>query len=160
MKEKMIMRKAIMDNIRKYTSFLNPALVKQQKLTSKNYAALVESHQLKNVIFIMAENTENVETLRMLAKMFDELEFEQQRLWGFPLDQNYHYFWDFPACTCPKIDNLDSLGTSYHVHSGVCPIHGETVMERVKARLEQSSKKETEFVKPQRDAKGRFIKNK
>jgi hypothetical protein len=148
----------LMECIRDHAVFLNPALILKQKLTSVKYDALIESHQLKNVIFTMAKNTENIETLKMLAKIFDELEFEQQRLWGFPLDPNHHYFWDFPKCTCPKIDNMDSLGTPYRVHSGGCLIHGEDVIARSKAIYGDASVFADTSKSRKRDAKGRFTK--
>ena len=57
-------------------------------------------------------------------KWYTANEFYLQSLWGFPLDANYHMFWNLPGCTCPKIDNYDSWGTVYHIVASDCPLHG------------------------------------
>lgn len=55
---------------------------------------------------------------------WEDNEYNLQKLWGFPLDLNYHMFWTMEGCTCPKIDNRDSWGTMFHYYNMDCPIHG------------------------------------
>ena len=53
-----------------------------------------------------------------------ELEFELQRLWGFPQDKEFHKYWlNIGSCTCPKMDNMDRLGYGRIINLG-CPVHG------------------------------------
>ena len=52
------------------------------------------------------------------------LEFELQRLWGFPQDKEFHRYWlNIGSCSCPKMDNMDRLGYGRIINLG-CPVHG------------------------------------
>lgn len=104
---------------------LNSALLRQQQVSDEQHAALIMSHQLKEVLFDAARKSLNEPLkLKMLAAVFDSLEFEQQELWNFPRDANFHFFWSFPGCTCPKMDNRERLGTGTAIRMNDCPIHG------------------------------------
>lgn len=105
---------------------LNERLAQRQGVSDEALAALVVSHQLRWLIFEAAEAVKDEpKTLRMLAGVFSALETEQQRLWNFPLDPRFHHFFELPGCTCPKIDNMERLGTDYMIRSLNCPIHGK-----------------------------------
>jgi len=106
---------------------LNKHLAEYQKVTDEQLCALKVTHQLKESLFNIAKNTNNSLALKALAAVFDKLEFEQQKLWNFGEDANHHYFFDFPGCTCPRLDNLERLGHEGKVYSGNCPIHGDNV---------------------------------
>jgi len=101
--------------------WLNPALVEQQKLTKEQVEELKLTHQDRLRIFEAMENTDDVEDLKMYAEQFDNLEFEQQRIWGWPQDENFHRWFDVPKCKCP--DNSENIGTKYRIISSDCPIH-------------------------------------
>lgn len=110
---------------------LNSALLQRQQVTAEQHTALLLSHQLKHVLFAGAKDvltepkTEGRSIkLRLLAKMFSTLETEQQRLWNFPLDTSYHRFFDFPGCSCPKLDNAERLGSGFVIRATDCEIHG------------------------------------
>ena len=111
---------------------LNQSLINQQKLTDEDVEALVISHELKEVIFDMASNASeigNKKALKMLANMFELLEFEQQTLWKFDRNSNFHYWFDIPGCSCPKMDNRDRIGTEYRIMIDTCPIHGGFIQD-------------------------------
>ena len=55
---------------------------------------------------------------------WEDNEYVLQELWGFPLDPNFHMFWEMEGCTCPNVDNRDTWGTPYHYYNYDCPIHG------------------------------------
>jgi hypothetical protein len=55
---------------------------------------------------------------------WEDNEFILQELWGFPLDANYHMFWNMEGCICPRLDNRDSWGTMLHYYAVDCPLHG------------------------------------
>jgi hypothetical protein len=103
---------------------LNSALAARQKVTDDQLEALKLSHQLRWELFEAAKKVlDEPLKLKLLASTFDALENEQQRLWNFPVDPNHHRFFDFPGCTCPKMDNAERLGTPYKIHAANCPIH-------------------------------------
>lgn len=108
-------------------TYLNSRLGERQKITEAQLEALKLSHQLRWMLFEAARH-ETVKDaplkLQLLANVFDALETEQQKLWNFPVDPNHHRWFDFPGCTCPKLDNADRLGTDYKIHNVECPIHG------------------------------------
>lgn len=110
-----------------FICYLNPGLVDKQNLTDSEIAALKTTHRLRYELFAIAANMKSPEALKALAKFFSKLESEQQRLWHFDVDENYYRFFDFPGCTCPKMDNAERLGTPYHIISMDCPIHGEGI---------------------------------
>lgn len=79
------------------------------------------------------EQTDNCIILFNLNKYVTELEFELQRLWGFPENINYHRYWFLlPKCTCPKIDNNELIGSILKYYNNDCIIHGEETLNLVK----------------------------
>jgi len=108
----------------KPTMYLNPRLVEKQKLNEEEINALLLSHELRKVIFEMSRNSKSKIEQKFLANMFEALEYEQQLLWKFPLDASFHRFFDFPGCTCPKMDNEERSGCPDKIYSGDCPAHG------------------------------------
>jgi hypothetical protein len=81
-------------------------------------------HEAKLTIYSAIDDIDNPVELREYAKQLTALEFKLQFLWGFPIDANFHRFWDTPKCTCPQMDNDDWYGTSMSYINGDCPIHG------------------------------------
>ncbi len=106
---------------------INSRLVEKQGIDDVAVAKIIMLHQLKYGILESATAAiEDRNLLRMYAKMVELLEFELQRVWKFPLDAKFHRFWKFPGCTCPRLDNEDSYGTSYSIVNLDCPVHGNT----------------------------------
>lgn len=103
---------------------LNHRLVTKQNLSRKNLKALKETHIFKHMLFRAARATDDPAVLKDLAAKFQLLEFEQQRLWGFPQDARMHRWFEFPKCECPKIDNQERYGTGMGVVYSTCPVHG------------------------------------
>jgi len=104
---------------------LNYHLAEKQKITYEQLEALKLSHQLRWILFEAAKKVlDEPLKLKLLANVFDTLESEQQKLWNFDVNPNHHYFFSFPGCKCPKMDNHDRLGTPYKIFDKSCPIHG------------------------------------
>lgn len=60
----------------------------------------------------------------IISDKVTELEFELQRLWGFPQDKEFHKYWlSVGHCECPPLDNLERLGHGRIINLG-CPVHG------------------------------------
>jgi len=105
---------------------LNRYLAEKQKITDEQLEALKLSHQLRWILFEAAKKViDEPLKLKMLANVFDALESEQQKLWNFDVNPDHHYFFDFPGCKCPKLDNQERLGTPYKIINLSCPIHGD-----------------------------------
>ena len=108
---------------------LNARLAIKKGVNDEQLEALKMSHQLRWMLFEAAKKSlDEPLKLKMLAAMFDSLEDEQQTLWNFGADPNFHRFFDFPCCKCPKIDNAERLGTPYKIYAGNCPIHGHLLV--------------------------------
>ena len=141
------MSSKLLKHIQKYNVILNDSLVHDKGVSASKVEAIKQVHQLKNVIFTMADNTDNIDALRMLANMYTNIEFQLQDLWGFHKNIDFHSFWKFPKCTCPQLDNEDALGTEYHVYNADCPIHGflipfkkKTIKRNVKGQFTKTKK--------------------
>lgn len=102
---------------------LNQRLAERQNVSDKQLEALQLSHQLRWMLFETAKQQTDPLKLRLLANVFESLESEQQKLWNFDVNKDFHRFFDFPGCTCPKMDNAERIGTPYHIYSANCPIH-------------------------------------
>ena len=60
----------------------------------------------------------------IISDKITELEFELQKLWGFPQDKEFHRYWlSVGHCKCGAIDNLERLGYGRIINLG-CPVHG------------------------------------
>ena len=103
---------------------LNEHLAKKQNVSDEALELLKESHVERIHLFNAAKETTDPPIMKELAAQFEQLEFRQQALWGFPQDANFHMWFTFPGCTCPTLDNYDRRGTAYRVASVDCPIHG------------------------------------
>jgi hypothetical protein len=102
---------------------LNPFIFNEKQVWH-NLDLIKDMHILKQVIYVDIEQETNPNRLQQLASDLQEVEFELQRLWGFKEDARFHKFWEYPKCTCPKMDNNDSYPSGrYSIHSN-CPLHG------------------------------------
>ena len=55
----------------------------------------------------------------------ENIEYSLQKLWGFPLDKNYHHYsFKLKDCTCPKDDNMLMLGSGMFYKRTDCKYHG------------------------------------
>ncbi len=89
-----------------------------------NVEALKEAHQLKLVIMVMMNETDDAEELKSLAQDVQLVEFELQRLWNFPQDAKFHRPWQLPKCSCPSMDNEERWGAGVMVTNANCLLHG------------------------------------
>ncbi len=104
-------------------TMMSKALLDQQNCW-QNLEEIKEAHWFKYLIFHMIMETNDRAELKSLSLDLQEIEFHLQELWGFPLNANYHRFWDYPKCKCPKKDNQDAY-PNYQIINLNCPLHGE-----------------------------------
>ena len=102
-----------------------------QNLVARNnvsYEAQLQLCELYDELDALLE-TSKVEGLAradydIISDKVTELEFELQRLWGFPQDEEFHKYWlSVGSCSCPNMDNMDRLGYGRIINLG-CPVHG------------------------------------
>ena len=107
---------------------LNKRLATSQKVTPEQLAHIKALHAFKLELYELCNQFAQDKTmLRMFAGMIELIEFDLQRNWNFPMNKNFHRFWDTPQCKCPKMDNDDAYPTGHYVISGGCLIHGNVV---------------------------------
>lgn len=104
---------------------LNPNLVSKQGLSQLQVNNIIDLHKHKKNIFNEMEKTSSKKQLKDLAKKVEDIEFQLQFLWGFPQDENFHYWWQVPQCSCPKLDNQDLYGTNHRIINPNCKVHGK-----------------------------------
>jgi len=60
-----------------------------------------------------------------ISDIIQGFEYVLQHLWGFDMHWKMHRYWmEVKGCTCPKMDNIDYVGTTYRIFSENCPYHG------------------------------------
>lgn len=107
-----------------YDIRLNPRMIGDMKLDDIEKLKDVYVELFK--VFEKMENTNNTVKLYWLNKDIEPLEFEMQKYFGFKVDSNFHKYWyDCPKCSCPKMDNSDSLGVDVRYYDTNCIIHSE-----------------------------------
>ena len=106
-------------------SILNQRLVEKQGLTANTVEAIVALHEEKLEVFAGMSTTTDSTTLRTLANVVTNIEFQLQVLWGFERSADFHYWWNVPHCTCPVMDNRERWGTPHSVRNMDCIVHGE-----------------------------------
>lgn len=102
---------------------INKELAEKQQLTPGTITAIeVLQTQLKA---FLARPTMYAEE-KDVAQIVESFEYVTQFLWGFPLDRDFHRYWNrVKGCECPHLDNQERCGTHYRVINPICPFHGE-----------------------------------
>lgn len=97
---------------------LNDELLLKQGVTGDEEMGLLNAYaELDDLL-------ENPELYEDPVQMIEELEFELQELWHFPLDSNYHRYWKhIKGCTCSKVDNEDPMYFGRRVINADCIWH-------------------------------------
>ena len=126
----------------KVSKILNNRLIEQQGLNEKTVRLLEEKHSELNQIIDMLNglewSEENKAQILQLTDNIELMEFQLQKLWGFPQDKNYHSHWlRNQKCSCPRLDNMDYLGYG-QIKSGACLIHGEEARPEFWKNLKQA----------------------
>lgn len=110
------------------TTVINEALLYTMGVSDERLDVIRASHVERLHIFAQMEVAEKTDLLR-LAHEFDNLEFRQQKLWGFAQDCNYHRWFDVPHCGCSNRFNADLIGTPMRIVSLNCEVHGQLLVK-------------------------------
>lgn len=107
-----------------YITTINPTLIKRQNIDSDGLKLIKELHKIKYTVLKQMEETDDSDKLKELANNITDIECKLQKTWKFPVNTDYHRFWDVPKCECPKMDNEDSYPSGHYVINQKCPVHG------------------------------------
>lgn len=106
---------------------LNRMLIAKQNLTRRDIAKIKKLHKKKNKLFSMVKywlKKGELGKVVQSGKTIKEIEFAMQEAWNFDKNENKHSHWVYnPACTCPKMDNLDPINL-YPILISSCIVHG------------------------------------
>lgn len=102
---------------------LNKNLICRQNLTNVEVRHIEKLHDARLDILEQMLTETDPDKLVNLALMHRCNQFSLQKAWKFPLNADFHDWYEVPGCTCPKMDNQDMKGTPYHIYSGDCKIH-------------------------------------
>jgi len=107
---------------------INKGLLKKQDALI-NRDKILELHSERfDLIDMMREELDKKDIDKDLLYLYDtlytEIEFDLQRAWKFPINSNYHRFWDRIGCSCPVMDNSERYPYGYYVVSFTCLLHG------------------------------------
>jgi hypothetical protein len=117
---------------------INMNLARKQNLTEEEVATVEHLQLMRSGLVSLATqyakeiqlqganvNCTFISGLRTIYKAWVRNEFDLQRTWHFPLDAKFHRFWEFPGCSCPQLDNLDSYPYLQYI-SNNCLVHGNS----------------------------------
>jgi hypothetical protein len=136
----------VYDRHGKFITSLNSLFACKHQLSEEQIAAWKETHIMRASIFKQAALTKDSRKLKLLATLFEELEFQQQNLLGLTLDKSFHRWYELPGCTCPKMDNSERFGFNQRIiNITSCPVHSKP--ER-KKKFKQLAKMVTPVITP------------
>lgn len=93
---------------------------KYLELTTDERYAINELHRIRQALLTLAETSEEV--AQKIFNIWEANEYALQEFWGFPRNAIYHKSYNFPYCSCPKLDNDDAY-PHHMIDSELCPIH-------------------------------------
>lgn len=102
---------------------INLDLAAKMNLTQDEITAIEVLH--KKLDAFLKRPTFYVEA-KDVAGVIESLETSLQLCWGFPLDKDFHRYWNkVVGCKCKAwIDNAEYLGTPFRMINPTCPFHG------------------------------------
>lgn len=102
---------------------INARLIESKRIGDYTLKEIISIHEHKLIIHEDIEKETDLTMLPHYAKMLTHYERKLQVLWGFPVDEKFHRFWNTPRCTCPKLDNEDRYPHRYYIRNLECPLH-------------------------------------
>ncbi len=103
---------------------LNTRLIIQKNMVQEQVDILLQLHKTRFDIIDEMNSCDDVGEMGILLEYWHINQEELQEAWGFPVDRNFHMFWELDKCTCPVIDNRERCGHGYFIHNQDCKLHG------------------------------------
>ena len=107
------------------STILNSSLLKKQGIDVVDVFKIERLHEIRKIVVDIIDNIDDVEKIRYFAKIITQIDFQLQKLWKFPLNINYHRWFELSKCSCPKYDNVEYIGTGYRIINPSCILHGK-----------------------------------
>ena len=105
---------------------LNQNLVARNNVSYTAQIQLCELYDELEALIAEGNASLSVEVNRGIADKIEQLEFNLQRLWGFPESKMHHKYWSqlsMCLCNANSMDNLDDRGYRRVIRLD-CPLHG------------------------------------
>lgn len=104
---------------------INTQHPKYKTLSQDKVLAIDLLHTVRDLIEVGAKQSDDV--AKALYSLWLKNETTLQTLWGFDEGAGWIRWWNYPRCSCPKMDNDDAWPNGWYTKSGACPIHGSEV---------------------------------
>ncbi len=110
---------------------LNKKLLEEQSVSEEQKKHIIRIYDIIDKLYKKSEKIldsdktqeEKKEILKNISVRIENLEYQLQSLWGFPLSEKFHkYNLNIPGCTCPVLDNLDNYGYE-RIYNCECLVH-------------------------------------
>jgi hypothetical protein len=108
---------------------INKKLAEKQQLDDCTIQVIEQLHKDRDALLNIAVSAVNDKGNQRLQTLYSLWLFGEHRLqkeWKFKEDDNYIKFWNFPGCSCPKIDNEDNYPYGRYVYNMDCRVHGKS----------------------------------
>lgn len=105
---------------------LNQNLVARNNVSYTSQLQLCELYDELETLIAEGNASLSIEVNKEIADKIEQLEFNLQRLWGFPESKLHHRYWsrlDMCLCNADSMDNLDDRGYRRTIRRD-CPVHG------------------------------------
>lgn len=79
--------------------------------------------KLRLYFFDMIEMTDDRNEIKRLSDIVTQINFQLQKLWGFPLDASKHRWFDIPKCSCKQF-NVNRNPVENWIYKKDCIVHG------------------------------------
>lgn len=118
------MKYMILQNKFKRTSTrVNPILIRKMGLDFDSIKKIENLQRIRGYFFNIIEISDDFSEIKRISNIVTQINFQLQKLWKFDQDENMHRWFDIPKCSCPKLDNEESLGTPSRIIDPNCIIH-------------------------------------
>lgn len=103
---------------------INKSLANERKLGEETIESIEILQEEVRKLEYLCNNSISTDRMRSLSKVWTDLNYALQGLWGFSRSKRFHRFWLLSSCTCPKIDNEERWPSGFYVINSSCPLHG------------------------------------
>ena len=111
---------------------LNQNIVARNNVSPNSQLELCALYDKLEALIEEGNATLSVEENRRIADEIEQLEFNLQRLWGFPESKMHHKYWSqlsICLCNANSMDNTDDWGHRRTIRLD-CPIHNTHINPR------------------------------
>jgi len=105
---------------------INMTLAKRLGLSVESINKIEELQSVRHQILKFAQDSADKSDhfkLRTMYEFWLRNERALQSLWGFEINDRFIKHWNFPGCSCPKMDNDENYPSGYYIRDKGCPVH-------------------------------------